>query len=103
MVGRADLSERIATLTGDDILRITDPGTGWPALGELAVEGVAVHVALFVGAVGLSHRGRDQIERRFQNPGQDRPIIEIPGREPLLLGLWETDEFEFVERPLLVS
>lgn len=103
MAGRAELSERIAALVGDDVLRIADPGSGWPALGELTVERVAVPVALFVGTVGLSHRDRDAIERRFQNPGQERPIIETPRREPLLLGLWEADELEEVERPLLVS
>jgi len=103
VVERAELSERIAALVGHDTLRITDPGSGWPALGELVVEGVVVPVALFVGVVGRSHRNRDDVERRFQNPGQDRPIIEIPGRELLLLGLWETDEILSVDRPLLVS
>jgi hypothetical protein len=103
MARRADLSERIAALVGDDVLRITDSGSGWPALGELSVEGVAVPVALFVGEVGLSHRGRDEVERRFQNPAQDRPIIPIPGRDLLLVGLWAVDEFEDVKRPLLVS
>ena len=103
MIRRAELSERIAALVGDDVLRITDPGGGWPALGELAVEGYFVPVAMFVGEVGRSHRGRDDVERRFQNPGQNRPITAIPGRDLLLIGLWETDAIEDVHRPLLVS
>jgi hypothetical protein len=56
-----------------------------------------------LGSVGFSHRDRDHVERRFQNPGQGRPIIEIPGREMLLLGLWDSDEKLDVKRPLLVS
>ncbi len=103
MAGRADVVERIAELVGEDVLRITSVGSGWPALGELALDGVVVPVAMFVGPVGLSHRDRDDVERRFQNPGSNRPIIEIPGRWPLLLGLWEHDEFERIARPLLVS
>ena len=43
-------------------------------VGVLTVDGEQVHVALFVGNVGLSHRNRDNVERRHQNPGQQRPI-----------------------------
>lgn len=103
MASRADLVDRIAELVGEDVLRIESPQNGWPALGNLVVDGVAAPVAIFAGSVGLSHRGRDGVERRFQNPGTNRPIVEIPGRDPLLLGLWEADEFEEVGRPLLVS
>lgn len=103
MAGRADVAERIAALVGADVLRITDPGSGWPAFGELLVEGTWVPVALFVAPVGLSHRDRDEVERRFQNPGGNRPITETPGRAALLLGLWEDDELLPVDRPLLVS
>jgi HNH endonuclease len=103
VAGRAEVIERVAELAGEEVLRITSAGSGWPALGELVADGVAVPVALFGGQVGLSFRGRDEIERRFQNPGADRPILEVPGRHPLLLGLWETDELEPVPRPLLVS
>ena len=98
-----ELPERIAALAGDDVLRITEPGSRWPALAELVVDDVARPVALYVGLVGLSHRGRDDVERRFQNPGTDKPILEVPGRDLLLLGLWESDPLLEVERPLLVS
>jgi hypothetical protein len=103
VAGRADLVERIAELVGEDVLRISSLQTGWPALGDLVADGVAAPVAIFAGHVGLSHRNRDDIERRFQNPGTDRPIVGIPGRDPLLLGLWEADDLEPVVRPLLVS
>src|SRR5262249_3073738 len=86
-----------------DVLRLTDTRSRWPALGELVVEGLATPIALYVGLIGLSQRGRDDVERRFQNPGSDRPIVEISGRDLLLLGLWETDPFVEVKRPLLVS
>lgn len=99
----ASLPERIAALVGEDVLRVTDAGSRWPALGDLVVDGVARPVALYAGLVGLSHRERDAVERRFQNPGTNRPILEIPGRDLLLLGLWESDPVVDVARPLLVS
>ena len=59
---------------------------------------------MFVGPLGLTHRSRDDLERRFQNPDTNRPIIDTrPAREPLLLGLWETDPLIGVPRPLVVS
>lgn len=103
VVGRADVIDRIAALVGDDVLDVTDADLGWPAHGTLVVDGSEALVSLFVAPVGLSHRGRDAVERRFQNPGSDRPIVLEPGRRPLLLGLWEADPMVAVERPVLVS
>src|ERR1700734_3036482 len=103
MSARGDLAVRIADLVGDDLLRITDPSSGWPALGELQVEGASLPVSLFAGSVGLSHRDRDDIERRFQNPGQNRPIVTLEDRYPLLVGLFEDDPELETPRPLLVQ
>jgi HNH endonuclease len=103
VAGRADVVERIAELVGEDVLRITSRDSGWPAIGELIVDGAAAPIAMFAARIGLSHRDRDDVERRFQNPGTDRPIVEIPGKDLLLVGLWETDELEHVQRSLLVS
>jgi hypothetical protein len=100
---RVELIDRIAALVGDDVLRITDATSRWPALATLVVDGTEVPVSLFAGVVGLSGRDRDHVERRFQNPGQDRPIVIDPDRHPLLLGLWETDRYIDVQRPLLFS
>jgi hypothetical protein len=99
----ADLPERLAALVGEDALRLTDASSRWPALGELVVDGVSRPVALYLGLVGLSQRGRDDLERRFQNPGSDRPILEVPGRDLLLLGVWEEDTQIDMGRPVLVS
>jgi hypothetical protein len=104
VAGRGGVIERLAALVGDDVLRITDAASGWPAHAELMVDGVAVPVALFAAPIGLSHRNRDELERRFQNPGGGRPIVDSrPQRDPMLLGLWETDSLVPVERPLVVS
>jgi hypothetical protein len=103
MTARADLALRISELVGSDVLRITDPGSGWPAFGTLLLESGPLPVSLFAGPVGLSHRNRDDVERRFQNPGQARPITTTPNRYPLLLGLCAEDPYLSVPRPLLVQ
>ena len=103
-VRRPEVAEHIAELVGPGQLRITDAKRGWPALGELVLPGAGpTDVALFVAPVTLSNRDRDDVERRFQNPGQDHPLVVPAGREPLLLGLWEHDDLLHVERPLLAS
>ncbi|HET6657205.1 MAG TPA: hypothetical protein VFG61_04845, partial [Gaiellaceae bacterium] len=99
----ADLPERFAALVGEDVLRLTDAGSRWPALGELLVEGESRPVALYLGLVGQSQRGRDAVERRFQNPASGKPITEVPGHDPLLLGLWEEDPQIDIGRPVFVS
>lgn len=106
MPGRADVVERIAELVGGGVLRISQLGSGWPSLCTLELDEVAAPVALFAAPVGLSHRDRDDVERRFQNPGGGRPIVQSnPPALPLLLGLWESDPDPRlpVTRPLLVS
>ena len=62
-------------------------------------------VAIHVGPVGLSHRGRDDVERRFQNPVRkvdDKdvpiPVESPPGATPILIGLWDEGD-----RPVLVG
>ena len=103
MPARADLLEHIAQLVGDDVLRITERGSGWPGHGRMRIGETWISVSLYVAPVGLSHRGRDDVERRFQNPGGGRPITKEPRRYPLLVGLWEEDSLMSVGRPILVS
>lgn len=103
MATRAELAAHLPDLVGSDVLQLTDPQSGWPALGTLVVEGQPTDVSLFVAPLTLSHRQRDGVERRFQNPGQARPIVLDPGRRPLLLGVWEDDDLLDVPKPVLVS
>jgi hypothetical protein len=103
VVSRRFLVERIASLVGSDALEITAVQDGWPALGKLLVDDEWVPVSLFVSSIGLSSRGRDLVERRFQNPGTNRPIVVPAGTRPLLLGLFEADSVLHTSRPLLVS
>src|SRR5262245_2694936 len=67
------------------------------------MNGRRVPVTLWLGVIGRSHRGRDEVERRFQNPGTDRPIWIDSEALPLLLGLWHEDEIVSVPTPVVVS
>ncbi len=58
-------------------------------------------LSVFVGPIGLSHRGRDDEERRFQNPGKGRPILVPAGTHPLLLGVWAADEGGELPEPVV--
>jgi hypothetical protein len=69
-------------------LTVTDPRAGWPAEAMVGLASGLIPVDLYLGPVGLSHRGRDHAERRFQNPGRSKPVFGTDGRIPLLLGLW---------------
>jgi hypothetical protein len=91
-MSRLNILRRITTLCGEDVLRVTDPRRGWPALAELATPDGLRRIAFHVSAVTLSHRGRDEVERRIQNPGKGRAEEEPAGAYPLILGLWEEED-----------
>jgi hypothetical protein len=99
---RRGLAQRVADLVGGNVLTITDARDSWPSFGVLRTDDGELTVALFVGRVGSSQRNRDDVERRFQNPGSNRPIIEDPPYYSLLLGLLEQDAALDIYRPLLV-
>ncbi len=90
-MSRRDGAIRIAELIGPDALELEDPANGWPALGTVLGLDTPIDVALYVAPVGFSHRGQDHIERRFQNPGKNRPIQPVAGRKLVYLGMWEGD------------
>ena len=89
MARRKDIV-RVAELVGD-ALDLTDVGNGWPGLGVVRSPTGYHPVAIYVGPIGRSQRDREDVERRFQNPGSDRPIMVHEAHEVLLLGLWEEE------------
>ena len=94
---RTEVALRLAALCSP-AFTLTDPGTGWPAEGMITLSDGPRHVHCYVGSIGLSHRGRDEVERRYQNPGKGKPVLAKDGHLPLLLGLWTERE-----RPVLVG
>jgi hypothetical protein len=103
-VRRSELVAKIGRLVGPRSLDLLDIKDGWPALASVATESGDYDVAIFAGAVGPTSRpNRLHIERRFQNPGQDRRIELPPNRLPLLLGLWDSDPVLPVSRPVLMA
>src|SRR5207249_231427 len=90
-LSRKTLALAIPDLTGSGLIRITNPGRGWPSLAEVQIKAGKVSIALYVGPVGRSHRARDAVERRFQNPGSNRPIVPVKGALPVLLGVWREE------------
>jgi hypothetical protein len=86
---RRGLIDQLATLVGLSVCSVIDARDGWPGVIRLQLPSGPVSLAAHVGEVGLSHRGRDEVERRFQNPGKGRPMSAPAGSFPVLLGLWE--------------
>ncbi|MCZ2821054.1 HNH endonuclease [Modestobacter sp. VKM Ac-2977] len=103
MTARIDRILHVAALVGHDVLEIEDVRDGWPALATLHVERMQLRLALFVGSLGSGGRRRDDVERRFQNPGQNRPLVGVDGRASVLLALWDQDDRLRVSRPIIVT
>lgn len=97
MLSRKKLVDHVAALVGHQLVQVIDSRDGWPGLAEVQLSRGIKKVALHVGPIGLSHRKRDDVERRFQNPGTEKPVLAPEGFEPVLLGLWEGGN-----RPVLV-
>lgn len=84
---RKDLVDFVAEAVGPRGILVRSASTGWPAEVDVLTETGRVPVSLHVGPIGASHRGRDT-ERRFQNPGSNRPVSAPGGSLPVLLGVW---------------
>ncbi|MGN6110786.1 MAG: ATP-binding protein [Kofleriaceae bacterium] len=80
-------------------LNLTAPGEGWPSLGRLTLADGSYDVSAYVRLIGGSSRG-NALERRFQNPSQQSPIVDDPERYELLLGIW-TEQGD--ERAVIVA
>jgi hypothetical protein len=100
---RAQLFGRLVEMVGKGRMKSIEPGDGWPSVAEIKVDSGLVPCSVFVGPIGLSHRNRDHLERRFQNPvvsglppGEPagRAIVPRAGTQPLLLGVWEEGKRE---------
>lgn len=94
MSSRSSLLLRIRHHAGAGV-EVLDARDGWPGVASI---GTDRQFSVHVGPVGPSHRNRDSVERRFQNPGQNKPIVSLPGTIPLLLGFWSEGA-----RPVLVA
>lgn len=88
---RVDHLEHLVAAIGGDIIRVDDEAGAWPALCRVRVQGADVSVAIHVATVLRTGRGRDEVERRIQNPGQDKPVRAPMGSLPLIVGLWEEE------------
>ena len=95
-VQRVDRVQALADRLGPEILLVDDLRDGWPALCRVSVGDEWVRVALHVGPIGSSQRGRDESERRFQNPSQNKPMSDPPGYRPMLIGLAYDERGEIV-------
>lgn len=98
MSHRTQVITRILDLVGED-LSVEQMGNGWPALATVIVGNERLPVALFVSYVSKSGRGRDGVERRFQNPGGTSVMDVPPGRMPVLMALWDAEK---EQTPVLV-
>lgn len=81
----------LAQLIGNDDARVLDTRDGWPGLMEIkSSSGEWRPFEVHVGAIGTSTgRGRRQVESRFQNPANKKPMSSPSGAPALLLGMWE--------------
>lgn len=91
MSPRTTLLHKLEALTHGKI-HVIEAQTAWPSLVEIVGASQAARVSLHVGLIGGSGRGRDHVERRYQNPASRDPIVELPGTRSMLLGLWTEQE-----------
>lgn len=90
-LSRADYVEIACRLAGGPtVARVIDARDGWPGHIEVQVAGIPREFSLHVGPIHPMARGKPY-EYRFQNPGQNRPVMALPGTEPLLIGVWDED------------
>ncbi len=91
MASRKALAKEMLSWVGADSLQLVDPASGWPAHFRAKTFSDWISVAAYLGPIGHSQRGRGDVERRFQNPGKNRPIRVTPEGVSVLIGLYEND------------
>ena len=93
MVPRKKRAYQLVEWVGSDKLTLIEPARGWPSLFDCKVGNETVRIAAYLAGIGLSHRGRDDRERRFQNPAKGHPVVAPKNDEiPFMLGM--TTEFK---------
>ena len=89
MVARKDLAQLLCEWVGTDRIELVDPASGWPSHFICQTDSGPVRLAAHLGIIVQSMRNREEVERRFQNPGQNRPVSALDGEFPILLGINE--------------
>jgi len=89
MKPRQQLAYQLLEWVGTDRLQLIQVATGWPSHFKCQTEEGQVALAAHLGKIVLSKRKRDYVERRFQNPGQGKPVLADTGEFPILLGFDE--------------
>lgn len=89
---KVDLVKALCSLVGPSICRVIEAREGWPSLIEVQLSEGPQRFSAHVGRI--HPHSRKEYEYRFQNPAQDDrpPVAALPGTEPLLLGVWNSDE-----------
>jgi hypothetical protein len=91
MASRKAIANELSEWVGADGIELVNPASGWPAHFRARTLSDWVSVDAYLGPIGHSQRGRQEIERRFQNPGKNRPITPTPDAVSVLIGLYESD------------
>lgn len=87
---RANYIHLLCGLVGPTVATVIDERDGWPGLVEVRLSTGPQRFSVHVGPI--HPMARKDYEYRFQNPGQNRPVMTLPGTQPLLIGIWEDDQ-----------
>jgi len=88
---RPELLDQLVGWAGPEVVTVLEGRDGWPSLLEVRTPSGPIAVAAHVARIGLTGRGRDHRERRFQNPSSRTPLQAPEGYIPILIGLWESN------------
>jgi hypothetical protein len=86
-IRRKALAQGLVSQVGAGAYRVVDTASGWPSHIAVRTNAGWQALAAHLGPIQSSKRRRESLERRFQNPGKNRPIVEPEGELPVLLGV----------------
>ena len=89
MLRRLTAAAELVDWVGSDRLSLVKLDKGWPSHFTCHTKTGKVPLAVHLSPITLSKRKRDFVERRFQNPGQNRPVVAASGEYPIMLGYEE--------------